>query len=183
MARASNNVVLAKVRGKLGNTVVFRQWGGDTLLCKPPKPSSTESFRQKNNRVQFAAASKWAKQALKDAQLAEWFTSVASETKMRNAYTAALRAKLRELKAAGTILVDPATHDTVRKKPVMKVDNASPNLDDINGLLQECIGELQQAIAKVQTLTEAVQQLNALQRQTQDSSAESLHYKRNLLSP
>ena len=65
-----NNIVTDGLSGKLGNTIVFRQRGGKTIVAsKPTKRKRELSEAQKNHHRRFRAASSYAKQAIQNPEL------------------------------------------------------------------------------------------------------------------
>lgn len=67
MAYVKNNIVTEGLSGKLGNTIVFRQAGGKTIVAsKPTKTKRELSEAQKTHQRRFRAASRYAQQAIQD---------------------------------------------------------------------------------------------------------------------
>ena len=67
MARATNSVLLHRVRGKIGNQVVVKQYGSKTVLSKYPDMSGVKpSKRQKKQRNSFADAIAYAQAIIRD---------------------------------------------------------------------------------------------------------------------
>lgn len=70
MAYVKNNIVTEGLSGKLGNTIVFRQVGGKTIVAsKPTKTKRESSEAQKNHQRRFRAASRYAKQVIQNPDL------------------------------------------------------------------------------------------------------------------
>ncbi len=70
MAYVKNNIVTDGLSGKLGNTIVFRQWGGKTVVAVKPtyrKREPTEA--QKEHHRKFRQGSRYARQAIQDPNL------------------------------------------------------------------------------------------------------------------
>ena len=70
MAYVKKNVVTEGLSGMLGNTIVFRQRGGQTIVSVPPtKTNHKPTEAQKNHQRKFREASRYAKQATQDPTL------------------------------------------------------------------------------------------------------------------
>lgn len=67
MAYVKNNIVTEGLSGKLGNTIVFRQVGGKTIVAaKPTKTKRESSEAQKTHQRRFRAASRYAQQTIQN---------------------------------------------------------------------------------------------------------------------
>lgn len=91
MAHIDNNPILSALRGRVGN-LVFRRVGDKTFVSQRPiRKSETQSPRQIAARAKFGAASRYAKEALKNLDIRERYEAIAREADLPNAYTAAVR--------------------------------------------------------------------------------------------
>ena len=89
MAYVKKNVVTEGLSGKLGNTVVFRQRGGKTIVAVPPEKKKREpSEAQKNHQRKFREASRYAMQATQDPTLREAYARKAKAD--QSAYNVAM---------------------------------------------------------------------------------------------
>ena len=67
MAHVKNNIVTEGLSGKLGNNIVFRQWGGKTVVAVKPTPTNREpTEQQKAHHQRFRRGTRYAKQAIQD---------------------------------------------------------------------------------------------------------------------
>ena len=66
MARSKNNVVMHGMSGIIGDLILFRQWFGRTIVGKIPKGSTETTEGQKQVRVKFQNAVKYARMSLAD---------------------------------------------------------------------------------------------------------------------
>ena len=67
MAHVKKNIVTEGLSGKLGNTIVFRQRGGKTIVSVPPeKKKRTQSEAQAKHIHRFRLAALYGKQAVQD---------------------------------------------------------------------------------------------------------------------
>ncbi|MEJ1237316.1 hypothetical protein WBG78_04245 [Chryseolinea sp. T2] len=138
MAYSENNNLTNSVKGKLGDSVVFKQYNGKTIYCKTPQSPRSESSDQKMNRDQFREASAWAVKTLLNPVDKESFRLEAKRLKLKDPYTAALQFKLREIKAhitagfewAPILTLKQATEAATRKSKRLaeraRALNASP---------------------------------------------------------
>jgi len=98
MAIVKNNPIINGISGKLGDSIVFKQVRGKTIMCnRPPKPL-TQSEPQKETRNRFRKASEWAKNILLDAEQKAYYQKKARKLKLPNAYTAAIADYMRSAK-------------------------------------------------------------------------------------
>ncbi|MEM9671594.1 MAG: hypothetical protein ACFB15_14980 [Cyclobacteriaceae bacterium] len=89
MAYVKKNIVTEGLSGKLGNTIVFRQRGGKTIVSTTPRKVEREpSEAQKEHHQRFRAATKYAKQAIEDEHLREAYQLRAKEG--QNAFNVAM---------------------------------------------------------------------------------------------
>ncbi len=67
MAKVSENIILAKMKGAIGKQLVYRQFNGKTVVSKYPDRSEVEyTPGQLKYREVFAKASKYASSIIKD---------------------------------------------------------------------------------------------------------------------
>jgi len=98
MAIVKNNPIINGISGKLGDSIVFKQVRGKTIMCnRPPKPV-TQSEPQKGTRDRFRKASEWAKSILLDPEQKAYYQKKAHKLKLPNAYTAAIADYMRSAK-------------------------------------------------------------------------------------
>ncbi|MGE5107393.1 MAG: hypothetical protein ACM3H8_07605 [Sphingobacteriales bacterium] len=65
MARANNSLLLHKVRGKIGDQIVVKQYGKKTVISKYPDMSSVKPSKpQKKQRGKFGKAVAYAQEIL-----------------------------------------------------------------------------------------------------------------------
>lgn len=70
MAHVKNNIVTEGLSGKLGNTIVFRQWGGKTVVAVKPTSTKREpTEKQKEQHLRFRKGSRYAQQAIQNPTL------------------------------------------------------------------------------------------------------------------
>lgn len=100
MASVSTNPIMNGLRGTFGNTLVFRQWHGKTLVSpKGRNPNKKkETAAQRNTRTTFKEATEWAQHILLDPQKKEYYKQRAKVLKLPNAYTAAITEYMRKPK-------------------------------------------------------------------------------------
>jgi len=177
MAYTENNPCMQNVSGKLGDTIVIKQYNGKTVYCKKSRPGGKESPAQKQNRDQFREASAWAKQSLLNPVYAESFSLEAKRLMLRGAYTAALRFKLREIKAASklgqwspVLTLKEATEAAARKRKVLSNQDGTPDTQSALTVSSIEVAELRKSVNDMhQTLHE---NLAAMQKSIQESIAE-----------
>lgn len=62
MSKSNDNVITRGASGTFGGQIVFRQRYGDTIMSKPPRPSSVPpTDKQLNSRERFLSATQYAK--------------------------------------------------------------------------------------------------------------------------
>ncbi|MFM9836692.1 MAG: hypothetical protein ACKVOQ_00430, partial [Cyclobacteriaceae bacterium] len=76
--------------GMLGQTLVFKNLCGRTIVASRPRPPKTQSEKQRQSRTKFRQASSWAKNVLLDQQKKTYYLQKAKKLKLPNAYTAAI---------------------------------------------------------------------------------------------
>ncbi|WP_343303082.1 hypothetical protein AAHN97_16125 [Chitinophaga niabensis] len=89
MSNANNNIVTRKNKGAFGKQVVFRQRGGDTIMCNHPGPRTGEPTPdQLAVRERFNTAIRYARAAIANEALKAAYQAVAPEN--RSAYNMAV---------------------------------------------------------------------------------------------
>ena len=89
MARVKKNIVTEGLSGKLGNNIVFKQWGGQTIVSARPTPSEHKlSEGQIAAQHRFQLATRYAKQAIQDDTLKSAYQQRAKGG--QNAYNVAM---------------------------------------------------------------------------------------------
>jgi hypothetical protein len=100
MATVATNDLMKGLRGKFGNSLVFRTMRGKThvspLVRKPGKQK--ESVAQRNTRVKFSEASQWAQATLLSPEKKTYYKQCAKMLNLHNAYTAAIADYMRKPK-------------------------------------------------------------------------------------
>ncbi len=80
MARVKSNIVIEGLSGSLGNKIVFRQSGGQTIVAVMPTQSSKPpTEEQQQQRQKFGRANRYARQAMKNAVLKEAYQQEAKD--------------------------------------------------------------------------------------------------------
>ena len=74
MARSKNNIAIDGLRGQLGQ-LVFRQWFGQTIVCRKPNHPGTFTPGQKAAQAMFRAASIYATAVMNDPVMVEFYRS------------------------------------------------------------------------------------------------------------
>ena len=100
MARIKNSP-FEGMSGTLGD-LVFRTWGGKTVVYAKPRNPVKQSAAQKANRSKFSMASERAKEMLMDNDVLLHYKVQALRQNLPNAYTAALREELLRIKASAS---------------------------------------------------------------------------------
>jgi hypothetical protein len=109
MTKIKNNPLLKGASGMLGNVVVYREFGGDMLMCNRPKKGEEPTAQQRLARIRFMRAIHYAKaQLLNPASKAEYDTGITS--KKRSAFTVAVS---DYLSAPSVELIDTAGYKGV----------------------------------------------------------------------
>jgi len=72
-----DNMLTTGISGELGKQLVFRQWGGDTIVSKAPiiNQQTVESELRKKQRLRFKEATGYAKKAMSDLLLKQAYQS------------------------------------------------------------------------------------------------------------
>jgi len=76
MARVKNNIATLGLEGMLGKQLIFRQVNGKTVVSiRSTKPPGPPTEKQLANRERFRLAREWAKEQLKDPEIAAFWKS------------------------------------------------------------------------------------------------------------
>ena len=122
MALGNNNPLIQKVTGTLGETIVFKDYGGKTVISKKPRPSSKPpSPEQLRVRRIFKVAQKMAQQLLTDPEELERYKSIAKSRNSPNALTAARRDALRTIFANPSDFEELIAEATIGEAPGLPV--------------------------------------------------------------
>ena len=79
MAKVGDNIVTTGLSGKLGNLIVFRNRGGNTIVAKAPKKQTEWSEAQQQHRLRFQEAVLYAKNAITDEATKQNYKASAEE--------------------------------------------------------------------------------------------------------
>src|SRR5258708_5915823 len=135
MAILANNVLVNGFSGMLGNTLVFKNLRGKTILSCKPRPPKKQSDHQKANRNKFKQASLWAKVILvADPEKKTYYQKMAKKLKLPNAYTAAITDYMRPVKVKEIKRRNGSVMYKVFKKD-FRLKNAEVQARDKAGLL------------------------------------------------
>lgn len=96
MAIVTTNLLVNGLSGMLGQSLVFKNLHGKTIVTSRPRPPKTQSEQQRQNRSKFRQASAWAKTTLLDPQQKVYYLQKAKKLKLPNAYTAAIADYMRK---------------------------------------------------------------------------------------
>jgi hypothetical protein len=97
MATIRTNPLIEGLSGMLGQSIVFKNLRGRTIMT--PKKQSEQ---QKANRSKFRQATYYAKAAMLDAEKKAYYQKKAKKLKLPNAYTAAITDYMRPIKLKET---------------------------------------------------------------------------------
>src|SRR5688572_25512820 len=97
MAIVENNDLTLGLRGKFGKHFVFRSLRGKTIASHAPRKPDLrmQSAAQRKTRTTFREAAAWAVRTLHDPKKKQFYQRRAKELALPNAYTAAVRAYMR----------------------------------------------------------------------------------------
>jgi hypothetical protein len=95
MAIVRSNDLIEGFSGMFGDTMVFRNLRGKTVVSQRPKPPKKQSEQQKSNRSKFRQATMWAQSVLEDPERKEYYRRKAKKLNLPNAYTAAITDYMR----------------------------------------------------------------------------------------
>jgi hypothetical protein len=79
MAKSKQNLVTFGLSGKLGDLLVFRQVGGQTIVSMAPEPPKTVSEKQAAHRKRFQQAMVYAKSAVESPETGEKYKAAAKK--------------------------------------------------------------------------------------------------------
>ena len=88
MAYVKKNIITEGLSGKLGDTIVFRQRGGKTIVSVKPTMPQERSEAQKKHAERFRRAAQYAKKAIQDPKVKALYQSRAKDG--QSAYNMAL---------------------------------------------------------------------------------------------
>jgi hypothetical protein len=111
MATVTNNNLVEGLSGVLGNTLVFRNLRGKTVVSIRPRAPRRQSEEQRKNRDRFKNAAFFAKACMLDPQKKQYYQVQARKLALPNAYTAAITDFMRR----------PAVNAVTRKGERMMV--------------------------------------------------------------
>src|SRR4051812_33003002 len=95
MAVVRNNALVNGLSGRIGK-LVFRQYGGKTILSGKAGSPRKQSTLQKENRSKFKDATQYAKASMLNPEKKAYYWRKAKKLKLPNAYTAAISDYLRK---------------------------------------------------------------------------------------
>jgi len=118
MATVADNVLIDGLRGRFGDSLVFKTMRGKTFVTSPArKPDRLkESTAQRSTRTNFRQATEWAQQILLHPDKKAYYSKCAKTLKLPNAYTAALTDFMRKPKVNTGNSYDNTITCTVSKK-------------------------------------------------------------------
>jgi hypothetical protein len=96
MAIVRSNDLIEGFSGMFGDTMVFRNLRGKTVVSQRPKLPKKESEQQKENRSKFRKATAWAQFVLENPERKEYYRKKAKKLNLPNAYTAAITDYMRK---------------------------------------------------------------------------------------
>src|SRR5690606_29438713 len=89
MAKVKNNIVTEGLSGKLGDRIVFRQFGGKTIVAVKPQATAERSEAQLKQVQKFKDAARYASKAIQNPVSKEAYALRATKPG-QSAYTVAL---------------------------------------------------------------------------------------------
>jgi hypothetical protein len=116
MAIVTNNPLVNGLSGMLGQTLVFKNLRGKTIVAGRPRPAKTQSEQQRQNRSKFRQAAAWAKTVLRDPQKEAYYQQKARKLHLPNAYTAAITDYMRRPQLKAISRREQTSTYVVRKK-------------------------------------------------------------------
>lgn len=104
MASITSNVITTGLRGRLGDSLIFKTVRGKTFVSPPARipDKRRETAAQRTTRVNFREASQWAQQIVQDPEQKAYYLRRAKALKLPNTYTAALTDYMRKVKVTQT---------------------------------------------------------------------------------
>jgi hypothetical protein len=115
MAFVNTNPLVNGLSGMLGNTLVFKNYYGKTIVASRPRSPKKQSESQKANRSKFRDATLWARAELRDPARKTYYQKKARQLKLPNAYTAAITDYMRKPTVTKATSANKTTY-TVQKK-------------------------------------------------------------------
>ena len=100
MAVVNTNPLVNGLSGMLGNTRVFKNYYGKTIVASRPRKPKTQSESQKANRSKFRDASRWARAELYYPARKAYYQQKAKQLNLPNAYTAAITDFMRQARVS-----------------------------------------------------------------------------------
>ena len=100
MAFVNTNPLVNGLSGMLGNTLVFKNYYGKTIVASRPRPPKKQSESQKANRSKFRDASRWARAELYYPERKAYYQQKAKQLNLPNAYTAAITDYMRKARVS-----------------------------------------------------------------------------------
>ncbi|MBT1702987.1 hypothetical protein [Chryseosolibacter indicus] len=96
MALVIENDLTSGLSGRFGNKFIFKQLRGKTIVARRGKPTTKQSALQRDNRLRFRMATKFAQAMMLDADRKAYYWKMAKEMNLPNAYTAAITEYMRK---------------------------------------------------------------------------------------
>jgi hypothetical protein len=95
MAIVHSNDLIEGFSGMFGDTMVFRNLRGKTVVSQRPRLPKKQSEQQQTNRSKFRKATEWAQFILENPERKEYYRRKAKKLNLPNAYTAAITDYMR----------------------------------------------------------------------------------------
>ena len=122
MARIKNNFAMEGMTGKIGNIFVYRHRNGKTIVSKTPNKTAPLSEKQKGQTQRFKLAINYAKSALLDTTLKEYYETEAKKKQNVSAYNVAVADYLTS-PIINNIDYSGYTGDVTNQKIIIELDN------------------------------------------------------------
>ena len=153
MSIATNQSLLRGTHGKLGDLII-REVKGRTIISRLPNPNRPQTALQKRNRNQFKEAAAFAKAAMNDPEIKEYFRREAERRKLPNAYTAAVSFKLKDLKTQAHRKDQPETKGMAALAPEIQHQQTGEAIHtkEVNAFIQSYshyLDPLNEALEKI----------------------------------
>jgi hypothetical protein len=116
MATVRTNPLIEGLSGMLGQSIVFKNLRGKTIITNRPSSPKKQSESQKANRSKFRQATYYAKAAMLDAEKKAYYQKKAKKLKLPNAYTAAITDYMRPIKLKETHRTNTAVTYRIAKR-------------------------------------------------------------------